>query len=251
MSESDSQRGDVGRIATGAVFVALAIGVVGVGFATKQSVDGRGHERAESTVRMAAERGVDLAGGTPQQVAERLRSSIDTARDPASLTEVSGVLMDAGNVPFNGLLATRFADGSPETMWTVVDGRPEGHAVQFYEDGSIKRKWAYFDNEVMGQFLDFYPTGDLKLRAVFADPSPNGGTEAGQLSFGLLDTEGKYTQRNLGSGRVQFIYEDGSTDRRNETIAPNDVQGFMLFKFGMFGQQSPVTTDSRQLDPAV
>lgn len=243
---SDSHTSDLRRVGLGVALVVALAGLAAVGFATKKTVSELATSRTEAEIRLAAERGVDLDAGTPTEVLDRILERRDAFLDAAALERRSDLYFDAEGKPVTGHIAAFDTSGAPTAIWTAVDGKLDGKAFQLYPDGSIKRAFGYYDGKIAGQILELYPSGELKLRAVAGDFADNGGTDVAQVILGTFNDHG-YHRLETSGGRVQFLTPAGSTRDRNEKLGPDEITGFMLFEYTLFGGQRALTSDSREL----
>ncbi|MEO0513654.1 MAG: hypothetical protein AAF108_12315, partial [Planctomycetota bacterium] len=76
--------------------------------------------------------------------------------------------------------------------------------------------------------------------------SPNGGTLVGETVVGF-DEDDAYRRRELGTGRVQFIFDNGTTNATNNSMPVEAQTGYMFF-YAILGGQDVYTTDSRTVD---
>ncbi|MEO0512160.1 MAG: hypothetical protein AAF108_04605 [Planctomycetota bacterium] len=129
----------------------------------------------------------------------------------------------------------------------AVGGRLEGPACEFFPNGELRQSRTYRNGRAVGQILDFFPNGDMKLRVIAGGRSPNGGTLVGETVVGFYE-DGAYRRRELGTGRMQFIFENGTTNATNDSMPVEAQTGYMLFYDTILGGQDVYTTDSRTVD---
>lgn len=246
---------DLTRILIGVGTIGTAIGVAALAIQYKP-VRERDFDPSQEVLRAAVDAGVEIAEGTPRQKRERMiaqfeagaSTSFDEVEFRDGLYVWSGGAESAGRSGevFSGYLATLYSSGEPELLCTVVNGRLEGPSMAFWEDGSIKRSLNHKGGLPVGQMIEFFEDGTMKLRAMAYENDESGGTTVGEITVGKHDG-GAYARRDLGSGRIQFIYDDGTCEGKNEKTPLNAVEGWMLFYDGMFGGQKVYTTDSRRV----
>lgn len=199
----------------------------------------------------AAERGVDLTNEIPEDDRARLVGLSDAGETTGfDLVEFrNGLYLHRGtDAVCSGYLSETHPGGGPRLICCVVDGRLQGPSVELHPDGSLKRAMTHKDGEVVGQILEFYPNGELKLRAMVYEPTERGGSLVRELLVGEQKTGG-YARRELGTGRIQFIYDNGTVEATNGAMPLNEIRGWMLFHDTLLGQDA-YTSDSRDLDPA-
>lgn len=197
---------------------------------------------------VAHEAGIDITGGRPSKSKERLLEVFHSGNVTPfnDLAFSSGIYTNRlSSTVFTGYVADRYEDGSPRLLGAVVDGRLEGPAVGFWPNGRTKFSRTYRAGRAVGQILEFYENGDMKLRVVAGERSNRGGTQTGEITAGMYDEDG-YAQKSLGTGRIQFIFDDGTTNSTNDSMALEKQEGFMLFYDTMFGQEA-LTSDSRRM----
>lgn len=249
--ESSMAGADLARVVVGVAAVAAASGLAVFAFRAQPAPSGPDADPSAGVMLAAAERGVDLSNGTPTEDRDRLVAIFDSGKT-SSFDEVefrSGLYLAAGtDAVFSGYLAGRYPDGGARLLCCVVDGQLQGPSVELHPDGSTKRSMTHKDGRVVGQIIEFYPGGDLKLRAMAYETTERGGTVVRELLVGEK-ADGGYDRRSLGSGRLQFIYDNGTVESANEQTPINEVQGWMLFNDTMFGQNA-YTSDSRRMDQA-
>jgi hypothetical protein len=81
---------------------------------------------------------------------------------------------------------------------------------------------------------------------MFGEDSPNGGTRVAEITAVGRGPDGATSRQRFRSGRLQFIRDDGSTDRTNATVPSEARAGYMLFADRLIGGQTAWTTDSRR-----
>lgn len=70
---------------------------------------------------------------------------------------------------YTGVIAERYADGSPSLRKTVVNGKAEGLWLEWYPDGTLRYR-AYWKNGLgNGKWEYFYPNGQLRSESFYID----------------------------------------------------------------------------------
>lgn len=249
MNSADTTRILIG---IGTLGTAVGVGVLALRYEPPRDRD---FSPSIDVVRAAVDAGVDIADGTPKQKRDAMRQKFD-AGAAISFDKVefkNGLYVWSADGPengaapgelFSGYLAMVYEGGEPELICTVVNGRLEGPSIEFWEDGSIKRSLNHKDGRPVGQIIEFFEDGNMKLRAMAYGTDESGGTTVGEITVGSYKQSG-YARRDLGTGRIQFIYDDGTCEGMNEKTPLDEVEGWMLFYDRMLGGQGVYTTDSR------
>jgi hypothetical protein len=239
---------DKARIVTGIGALGAAVGISVIAIRSEPDPRPPAGDPSPSVVLSAAESGMDLSGGGPLAIEDRLRGEFDAgSTTPMDTIEFrNGVYVDAATgAAVTAYASSSFAGGSPELICCLVDGRLQGPSVRFYEAGAMHRQLHHVDGEIASQIIEYFPNGELKLRAVSWGSSENGGTALREITVGSSE-DGGYRRRDLGTGRVQFINAAESTTFRNGETPIDDVAGWMLFHDGVLGQKA-WTNDSRSI----
>ena len=239
---------DKARVAIGAgtLVIAVAVTVLAIRAEPPREIDDTPSQEA---MRAAVEGGVDISNGSPGQDRDRLLAVFnDGETTPFSeITFRDGLYLEPEtNGAFTGYLASAHSSGSPQLVCVVVDGRLQGPSVAFYESGAMRRALNHNDGRPVGQIIEYFEDGSMKLRAMAYGDSDRGGTEVGEITVGTHDG-GEYARRGLGTGRIQFIYGDGTCEFTNAKTPLDEVEGWMLFNDPMLRGQVPYTTDSRSV----
>jgi len=227
------------------------VGLVGLSvglYVNRPSVNPIASQPDATTLRLAAERGIDLESRTPDDTAARLLALVGAgeAIDAAELNSTGGIITRAGGEGvFTGYTVDRHPDGSIRTVYGVLEGRPAGPAIQWHPGGGVHRAWRYLDGRMVGQILERSRDGELVLRAVAGPASANGGTLVGEVT---LVAYGE--RRSFDAGRFQWTSVGGSTVGVSEALRPEEIGSFMLFRRGWLGREELVVDDSRRLHPS-
>lgn len=232
----------------GTVGIAIALAVIAIN--SRPAPPPPDSDPRPETVRLAVERGVDLTIGMPSEDRDRLAALHEsgacipfddiTFRDGLYFT-------DANNAEaFSGYASAAYDSGNPRVIACIIDGRLQGPSVELFEDGSLRRSMRHKDGMPVGQILEFYADGTMKLRAMSYGPDESGGSSLREI-FATKPNDDSLGSRSLGSGRIQFIDDRGSTEGRPDLVHLPGIAGWMLFTDSALGGESVWTNDSRQL----
>ncbi|GEM_PF-7132357 len=243
---------DTVRVIIGVGVIAIAGAAVLYAVRARPAATAPESDPSPSVVLSAAQQGVDLTNGTPGQDRDRLVGLFEAGET----TPFEGVVFRSGlylvgesDAVFSGYLNAMHPNGSPRLLCCVVDGKLQGPSVELHPGGGIKRGMTHKDGRLTGQIIEFYEDGSLKLRAMAREASERGGDVVTELLVGEIDG-GSYSRRELGSGRIQLIFDDGTVPSSNEEMPLDQARGWMLFYDRVLTGQQPYTTDSRRMDPA-
>ena len=132
-------------------------------------------------------------------------------------------VLRATGQPFTGVVEDRYPSGAPRLRRSVVDGRPEGLWVEWYETGVVRYLATWSGGRGDGVWTYFHPNGEVRERAsVVADVwdgpvegwhangrkafegTHDGGQRAGVWRFwtegGVLDRTERYEDGELVDG---------------------------------------------------
>jgi hypothetical protein len=235
------------RALLGAATVMVAVVAGAAVWSSQPRVDAVPSTPSGSAVRLAAERGVDLTDRSPSEDTARLLAVVD--RGEALLTSqlriAGGIITEADTgALFTGYAFDRHTTGTPRTIYSVLEGRAEGPVIQLHADGRLHRAWTYVNGVLAGQIMERDAEGELVLRAIAGPRSERGGTLVGEITLNRGNGRESYP-----AGRFQWTSVGGSTAGVSESLRPDEVGSFMLFKLGMFGSESLLVADSNRITP--
>lgn len=240
------------RILLGVAVVAAALAFAITSYLSGQRDLGDEYRTAAPTsdrVIAANNAGIEIESGGPIRNKPMLIAAAQSEKAfPLADARFSGGLyLDSNGKPISAYLVSEHKDGSLRTVAGVVDGLLEGPAIELHPSSDeLKRAMTFRSGSLSGQYIEYFEDGQMKLRAMAGADSPNGGTLVSEITAGFF-ADGEYQRKSLGTGRMQFIFDDGTTNSTNQSIALDEQTGWMLFYDTMMSGQKAYTSDSRRI----
>ena len=120
----------------------------------------------------------------------------------ADLELVNGVLNFKEN-PFDGLLVSKYDDGSYKLKLDYRNGRKDGNEQQWYINGQIAQNRTYSEGVKTGNHLGWWPNGDQKFDYHFNDSGAYDGSLKEWYQNGQLVRDFNYANgKEIGSQRM-------------------------------------------------